>query len=267
MPDTIILFPDFEELKNEVEKMRTEVSMLLLERDELQFVICKNIETKYMLELGAIEYRAYQAQCKALRLKRKIELIQAKKNRQEKINLSVIEMILDEEFAEYQKQLEEQMRKMNEAIKRSNAELLSEAETRELKKLYRKIVKALHPDIHPDATEAETELLEQAMTAYKNGDLDTLRVLAAMVGNDPLLEKQTDAMTQLMEEKKRLERTIKRIGESIAKIKSEFPYTMKEILDDPEKTENEKRMLEKIREQYQELILIYQEKIKEMLRA
>ena len=109
MPDNIILFPDFEELKNGVEKMRTEASMLLLERDELQFVICKNIETKYMLELGAIEYRAYQAQCKALRLKRKIDLIQAKKNRQEKINLSVIEMVLDEEFAEYQKQLEEQV--------------------------------------------------------------------------------------------------------------------------------------------------------------
>ena len=39
----VIVFPDFEKLKNEVEKMRTELSMLLLERDELQFVICKNI--------------------------------------------------------------------------------------------------------------------------------------------------------------------------------------------------------------------------------
>lgn len=43
----VIIFPDFEKLKNEVEKMRTELSMLLLERDELQFVICKNIETEY----------------------------------------------------------------------------------------------------------------------------------------------------------------------------------------------------------------------------
>ena len=40
----VIVFPDFEKLKNEVEKMRTELSMLLLERDELQFVICKNID-------------------------------------------------------------------------------------------------------------------------------------------------------------------------------------------------------------------------------
>lgn len=81
----IIIFPDFEKLKNEVEKIRTELSMLLLERDELQFVICRNIETAYMLKLGGLEYKAYEAQCTALRLKRKIELIQAKKNRQEKL--------------------------------------------------------------------------------------------------------------------------------------------------------------------------------------
>ena len=65
----VIVFPDFEKLKSEVEKMRTELSMLLLERDELQFVICKNIETEYMLKLGSIEYKAYETQCAALRLK------------------------------------------------------------------------------------------------------------------------------------------------------------------------------------------------------
>ena len=119
----VIVFPDFEKLKSEVEKMRTELSMLLLERDELQFVICKNIETEYMLKLGSIEYKAYKAQCAALRLKRKIELIQAKKNRQEKVIISAIEETLDSEFAEYQKQLNEQIDKMNDALKRSKAEV------------------------------------------------------------------------------------------------------------------------------------------------
>ena len=124
----VIVFPDFEKLKSEVEKKRTELSMLLLERDELQFVICKNIETEYMLKLGSIEYKAYEAQCAALRLKRKIDLIQAKKNRQEKIIISAIEETLDEEFAEYQKQLDEQIDKVNAAIKRSKAEVLSDEE-------------------------------------------------------------------------------------------------------------------------------------------
>ena len=42
----IIVFPDFQKLKDDVERLRTELSMLMLERDELRFVICKNIETE-----------------------------------------------------------------------------------------------------------------------------------------------------------------------------------------------------------------------------
>ena len=70
---TIILFPDFQKLKENAERMRTELSMLLLERDELQFVICKNIEAAYYLKLGALEHKAYEAQCAALRLKMAVQ--------------------------------------------------------------------------------------------------------------------------------------------------------------------------------------------------
>ena len=45
----IIIFPDFEKLKSEVEKLRIELSMLVLEKDELLFVECKNIETGEVL--------------------------------------------------------------------------------------------------------------------------------------------------------------------------------------------------------------------------
>ena len=246
--------------------MRTELSMLLLERDELQFVICKNIETEYMLKLGSIEYRAYEAQCAALRLKRKIELIQAKKNRQEKVIISAIEETLDNEFAEYQKQLDEQIDKMNDALKRSKAEVLSDEDNKELKKLYRKIVKALHPDINPDVSEAQVQLFDNAVSAYKSGDLGTLRIISEMVGNNPLPEQHKDAMTQLVEERERLQGLLKSIRDSIESIKSEYPYTMKDILEDTEKTEQKKQELEGILEQYNELISIYKAKIEEMLR-
>lgn len=262
----VIVFPDFEKLKNEVEKMRTELSMLLLERDELQFVICKNIETEYMLKLGSIEYKAYQAQCLSLRLKRKIELIQAKKNRQEKVIISAIEETLDTEFAEYQKQLDEQINKMNDALKRSKAEVLTNEENKELKKLYRKIVKALHPDINPDVSQAQVQLFDNAVSAYKNGDLGTLRIIGEMVGNSPLPEQHKDALTQLNEEKERLQNLLKAIRDSIEQIKSEYPYTMKEIIEDEEQTEQKKKELENILSQYNELISIYKAKIEEMIR-
>lgn len=262
----VILFPDFEKLKNEVEKMRTELSTLLLERDELQFVICKNIETDYMLKIGSIEYQLYKAQCAALRLKRKIELIQIKKNRQEKIIISAIEETLDNELAEYQKQLDAQIAKMNEALKRSKAEILSDEDRKELKKLYRKIVKVLHPDINPDVSEVQVQLFDHAVFAYKNGDLRMLRMIGEMVINQSLPEQHTDAMAQLAKEKERLQRLIKSIRESIENIKSEYPYTMKEILEDTEKTQKKREEFESILEQYNEIILIYKAKIEEMLR-
>lgn len=46
--DNIILFPEVAALQEEIEKLRTEWSMLILERDELTYTVCKNIETKYM---------------------------------------------------------------------------------------------------------------------------------------------------------------------------------------------------------------------------
>ena len=236
----IIVFPDFQKLKDDVERLRTELSMLMLERDELRFVICKNIETEYMLKLGSLEYKAYEAQCAALRLKRKIELIQARKNRQEVINLTVIDKTLDEEFLEYEKKLNEQVEKMNEALEHSKGEYLSEEDNKELKKLYRKIVKVLHPDINPEVTAAQIKMLDNAMNAYKNGDLKSLRIIDEMVGDHKLPEKHQDALTQLKEEKERLDKMVATIQECITKIKSDYPYNVKDILEDEKKVEQKK---------------------------
>ena len=64
-----------------------------------------------MLELGNLEYKAYESMCYMLRLKRKMELIQAKKNRLEKVVLIEIEKQLDREFALYQETLNVQIEK------------------------------------------------------------------------------------------------------------------------------------------------------------
>lgn len=133
MTHNVIVFPEFEELKMEVERLRIELSMFVLEHDDLKYMECTNIEMAYMLELGGLEYKAYEAQCAVLRQKRKFELIQAKRNCQEKIVSSQIEKILDIEFVEYQEKLDDQIDKMNAAIERSNYGVLSKADVRELK--------------------------------------------------------------------------------------------------------------------------------------
>ena len=72
----IALPAEYVRLREDVERLRAESLALLLERDELVHVTCRNIEMRYMLTLGALEYKVYELRCTVLRLKRKIEIIQ-----------------------------------------------------------------------------------------------------------------------------------------------------------------------------------------------
>ena len=234
----IIPFPEFDKLKVEIEKLKTEISMLLLEKDELLLVICKNIEMEYMIAAGHLEYKAFELNCKVLRIKRKIDLLQAKKNRQEKILISQIEKILDDEFAEFE----------------------------EIKKLYHTIVKALHPDLHPEVTPAQLKLFQNAVEAYENGDLHGLRVINDLVSEPVISEHTENALSALIKDKERFMNTIKMIQEEIASINSSYPYTWKEILDDPQKLEQKQAELKEIISGLKEVYDIYEARLNEMLR-
>jgi len=263
---TVIAFPLYDKVKSEVEKLKIELSMFVLERDDLLFVECKNIEMAYMLSVGGLEYKAFELNCAVLRLKRKIELIQAKKNRQEKVVLSAIEEILDVEFAEYQAKLDEQIGKMNAALDRSKGKELTDSESRELKKLYIGIVKALHPDLHPNISPEKIKLFLNAVEAYKKGDLTGLRIISEMVVDKKISLEHTDALSLLVKEKERLSELIKGLKEDIIKIKSEYPYTMKSLIQDSEKISEKKKELEGIIEEWEKALDFYKSKLSETMR-
>lgn len=266
MSDKIIIFPEIENLMEDISRIRIEITTLLGERDELVLVICKNIENKYMLVLGNLEYKVYKAECGYLRVKRKMELIQAKVNRGEKVDIEKIETLLDEEFREYEQQMEAQMGKINDALKWSEGKELSAADTMEVKRLYRKIVKVLHPDLNPEITREERELFFNAVAAYEAGDLVTLRIIVETISEGVDFNLEEAPLCQLVKEKERLEELLDNLRASIDKVKTEYPYILKDILEDEEAVAMRKEDLKRLFEQYREATRLYQDRIKEMLR-
>jgi len=109
-------------------------------------------------------------------------------------------------------------------------------------------------------------MLDNAVIAYKNGDLGTLKIINEMIGEPQMPEKHGDAFSQLKVEKERLNEFLNTVRNNIDKIKSEYPYIVKEILEDEQRLEQKKLELEDVLKQYKELNKAYNIKIKEMLR-
>ena len=282
----------FEKLKAEIQALREILASLVFERDHLIHVTCKEIESDYMRELGMIEAEIYHAECEVRYLQRKLEMMQASVNRREAIRSESINQDLRAQYEEYQKIYEEFVRRIMEAAefqsrRKKNSKASTKAERTEesakeqpketaaetpketdsedklLKKLYRQIVKALHPDLHPNQDEATKELFKRAILAYKDGDLKTLNEIASTLGSAATATAE-DKIESLLQEKARILTMIRAIRAEIKLVKTRFPYTKKEILNDPEKLAAEKEKLNSRLSQVQQAASIYKTRIAEM---
>lgn len=260
----MVVHPHSVQLRQEVKNLRNELSGLLLERDHLQYHESKNLEMAYLLAFGALEYEIYETQCEALRLKRKTELIQAQKNRQEKIDLVAIETTLEQEFAAYTDMLRSQLEKMRAAEQRNLQDVLDEQDTGELKRLYRLLVKALHPDLHPDLGEMERTMFLRVVEAFENADLTTMRLLFALLLK-PGEEELPGTMEALENLKKQLLAALAEARRRIAAMQAEFPFTMEELLRDEEKIAARKTELQSLLEQWQQMVRYYSAQVAVLL--
>ena len=117
----------------------------------------------------------------------------------------------------------------------------------ELKRLYRQIVKRLHPDVHPNPTEREKDLLDRANKAYKAGDLEEMRriweELAGTEQSEESFEDTEEGRAQLRELIEKLCKRCAELEKEIRQIKTSFPYTIKALLDDDKALEMKHREL------------------------
>ena len=150
------------------------------ENNRLLYIEKPNLERLYKTLIGNYEQSVMEKELEAELMQRKVELIQAKINRREPIDMEAIEAMLAEER---QSRLDE----IN-GMGGSDKQLTSEADetdsaedTAKLQSLYSEIMKNFHPELNPNATATQKELFDKALEAYKNRDLDALQLIYDML--------------------------------------------------------------------------------------
>lgn len=260
---SIIVSPEFEKIKQEVDILKTELSVMILKLDELRFVICKDIEMNYMLELGDLEFKVFKAECTYLRCKRKLEMIQAKLNRQETIDLDSIDKQLDKEFEKYMEEINKKLEELNEAIYRNGCRYLCDEESLELKKLYRYIVKRIHPDMNPGLSEQYRNLFFSAVTAYKDGDLKTIKLIYRLIEDEDFDSNLT--YYDYEDIKDNLEKNIEDVDDEIENIKSKYPYTLKDLIKNKKEVERRRESFKEQLSKYEDSKRVINKRIDELM--
>ena len=134
----------------------------------------------------------------------------------------------------------------------------------EMRTLYHKIVKALHPDMNPDITEREKALLDEAIKAYSEGDLDRLREIAEIIDDADIAGRfpnSPEGIEWLKALKEKLTGQKKNLETDIEGIKNSFPYNMVDFLADDEAVAARQEELMKIIESCKATIEALNERI------
>jgi hypothetical protein len=226
--------PEYEKHQRKVRALKQELAALLLEQHEMEFHARKAVEAEYMEKIGSLEHKALELQCKALRLRRKYELIAGAVNSRELIELSHIDMQLIGEFSAHNERLSESMSRMKAAFGRGD--ILSGEEAAELRRLYSALLKRLHPDLHALQNERTEALFSRALRAYRNAALAELRGLYAETGErKELMDAPVGSMERLLKTGERLGEQIELARKCVGELKNSYPYNKKELLEDDAK--------------------------------
>jgi hypothetical protein len=226
------LHPEILRLRDENSLLREEFVHLLTEAHDLVHTIKPNLLALYQTKIGVWELKQFRLQCQAARLKRKVELIQACLNQGCWPDLVAIEAQLEEEFRAWENKLRLEAERIAAAEERLQ-HLLSTEDDHELKKLYYRLVKKLHPDLNPELTEDQRRLWLRVQDAYESGDLDELRALVVLADRSAPSISSASSLERLTAEQCILEQQIQRMLKEIEAVESRPPLTMRsELVDD-----------------------------------
>lgn len=218
----VFIMPSISTLKKDIKRLRESLIQWVFEYDELIYKDCVHLEHEFYLRLGEDNLRLYQKHYKAWYLRRKLKLMQEHPQQ----NHSEIDAHLKVKFQRYLKKLEELAVKNQAALEWSYRQEMPLEQSRRLRKLYREIVIAVHPELHPFQTKSQQMMYQKAVSFYKKNDLPLMELLHSNLSEDYAQAKE-HSFTELVDLRRHLLYASYHVKIKVACKRSEFPYSVR----------------------------------------
>jgi len=231
---------------------------LLLRRDRLEHE-AYNYEIEYIRLFGDKVLKAFKEKIKCVQIRQEINYCRALLNRGEPLDQAK----LDEHIKSIMKFVKDAYKEMvldNNNIK--NSQVVPEIEVLEIKKIYRRLAKKIHPDINPITAETPElmELWHRISVAYKCNNLKDIKEAEILV--EKVLEEMLGG-EKITIEIPNIEEKIEEVEREIVQIKNSKSYRYKYILESEVAIEREHKILDEDYEEYKS----YARELKELLQG
>ena len=240
MPESIISSPVTEELRTRAKELRLAIRSILDEWYTLQNTVRPRLLAEYDNHFREIEIEIQQKTLKSSEIGRRVELLTLKKERGEKLTpeiISLVNIFVDKEFAKFHKRIREAYSMSAEQREQAAIKENQSDTNGELPKLYRAIVKKLHPDVSTE-TDEFSKFWHSAQQAFENKNLQKMRSLYTLIcmeneATDTRSYPDSFSETMRLEaDIKELEIRLEREERKLSRMKSEAPYSLESNLKD-----------------------------------
>lgn len=224
----------YKHLRDEINSLKKELKLTL----EAWYILSNETRPR-LLAVYDSHFREYEVciQEKSLELadlQRRVELLTIKATRGEKLTPEVVNAIntlVDKEFERLRQRVNDIVAKDKQTANKENADKSLDGE---IPKMYRLLVKKLHPDYN-EVNDFTKRMWQSTQEAYSRGDARTLQSLYnALVGTDEDasgvdIEENLESLEKL---KSTLNEKLKYEKKKLDKLIQQEPFTLEKQLDD-----------------------------------
>ncbi|MCQ2512745.1 MAG: hypothetical protein MJ092_05085 [Lachnospiraceae bacterium] len=255
-----------EELVENVRQLRSRLQLAISEYDDAELKEATGLRIEYTEKVGQFECAQFELYLQYEEINRKIEMVQARINRGEKIDMDAINFEVANILEKYYTKLNGMRDNVEEMLGYRFGAFVKIDNRAEIKSIYRKLMKILHPDVAGPKMDFDPELWKRVQTAYKENDLETLRMINDIVGEATGENLESMEETELLDMQERMELAIKRYQIKLQDLKRRFPFTEAEHLKNDAWVRARQAELKKSIEEYKQAVVFLAASLETIIR-